>query len=447
MSENDTIDSPPAAPLHQSNNEVTVFEYSTEGMVVPSNVTHVKVTAQNIPSRAFHGHQKVTAVEIAQGVETIGPTAFSQCFALKHIKVSPTVRSLGAGLFGCANYLLEVQLPDTLHQLPPGCFAFCVSLRSFRVPSQTVAIGHRAFWGCRRMISIEIAPGVVRIGGRAFFECSELWNIALPSTVTEVGPGAFDECTELIKHLPQDRTLFLAALKNRFDVLPIHHLCYYQSYQSLTEVVRALHNLIQLNDPYEMPFDCFQMNPLHLLVLSAKPRFELCKLFAAVKGALRFRDKTGSTPMVYAMINFAPNIVPIIKHLSCKLYASHCDCLGLERWKNEIEESLECLDPSDDIVQRGPKVQNYLKTVSKNYTKEVLSNLELGVWSSQLVQVSKMIVEENDADVLPKRPKKRPRFSSESNHDVDDRVNRALCRTLCMADVIIESVLPFISNF
>ncbi|CAJ1959824.1 unnamed protein product [Cylindrotheca closterium] len=453
MSENDTPSPPPAVPLHL--NEVAVFEYSTEGMVVPSNVTHVKITTPNIPSEAFREHKKVTSVEIAQGVVTIATTAFSQCMALKYMKVSPSVLSLGAGAFGCNACLMEVQLPDTVQEIPPSCFAFCISFRSFRVPSQTTVIGQHAFWGCRQMVSIEIPVGVVRIEGRAFLECSDLVNIALPSTVSEVGAGAFDECTELKNYLPEDSMRFIDALKHRFDGLPFHHLCYYQSYQSLSAVTRALHTLIQAACPNdEIPFDCFEMNPLHLLVLSAKPSFELCKVFSSDLDALRCQDITGSCPMVYAMINFAPNIVPIIKHLSRKLYASHYNCLGLERWKVEIESALESLDPSDDVPQRCPKVHNYLKALFKNYTKEGLLSLELGIWKAKLVEVSKTIVEEkNDTGVLPDRPQKRARLLLEhatnesSTTEIDGRVNRVLCRTLCMSDVIIESVLPFISSY
>lgn len=448
MSENDSTDSPPAVALHSD--EITLFEYTSEGLVVPATATHIKITTPTIPSRAFRAHETVRSIEIAQGVKSIEATAFSRCFALKYAKIPPSIECMGPGTFGCDNCLLEVSLPDTLKQIPQGCFAFCVSFRSFRVPSRVITIGHRAFWGCRRLVSIEIPIGVERIEGQAFLECSELFNIALPPTA-EIGPGAFDECTQLSKHLPDDREKFEAALKNRFEDLPIHKLCYYQSYHSLLDFVESMRTLIRSRKSCNSLFDDFQMSPLHLLVLSAKPKFELCKIFSSHPGALRYRDKTGATPMACSMINFAPGIVPIIKHLSRKLYAAHCDCLGLERWKEEIETALESLDPSDDVLQRGPKIQRYLKAVSKNYTKEVLSSLELGVWKSRLDQTSRAIVRENDRGGLAtvERPKKKPRLTIDQDTGIttDGRIDRQLCRTLCMSDVIVESVLPFISNF
>ena len=74
-----------------------------------------------------------------------------------------------------------------------------------------------------------------------------------------------------------------------------------------------------------------------------------------------------------------------------------------------------------------------MKAVFKNYTKEGLLSLELGIWKAKLVEVSKTVVEEmNDTEALPERPQKRAKLLIQSctyessTIDIDDGVNRVL---------------------
>jgi hypothetical protein len=424
----------------------TIFHYTREGLEVPDDATHVKVSAAVVPRQAFHNHKHVKSVEFLPGVITIGPMAFAQCDVLMRIQVPQSVNDIGGGAFGCNAFLMEAELPETLQLIPAGSFAFCLSFCSFRVPSGVLTIGHRAFWGCKRLLSIEIPQGLVRIGGQCFLECSELRNIALPSTASDIGPGAFSQCKKLQENMSgEEPDELITALKTRFDGLPVHKLCYYQGYHTSSSTIGddscdAMDK--RLKESTAFPFDVFEMNPLHILVLSGKPSFELCKVFCKER-MMRNSDCWGMTPIMYAVMNFGPSMVPIIKYISQRHYDRQVENLGLERWRTDIEKALDELQPDDRFSERGIKLRRYLKKIALYYTKEILSLLELSVWKVHMMEESKAIKENKDHSP----PRKKAKIDSCTSVSTDAIVDRVKCRTLCKADIIIACVLPFISDY
>lgn len=207
------------------------------------------------------------------------------------------MNEIGDGAFGCNLLLTEVNLPESLQLIPVACFTFSISLSSFRVPSGVLTIAYRAFWGCKCLLSIETPRSLVRIGGECFLKCCELRNIVLPQTTIEVGPGAFSQCKKLQKHIGEDQqNQIIAYLKTRFDALPLHRFCYYHTYSvsrpcNLDELCESIDN--KSNDD-DTDTDCWDM-----------------------------------TPLLYTIMNYALNIVPIIQHMLQRFYATQVRSLGL----------------------------------------------------------------------------------------------------------------------
>ena len=105
------------------------------------------------------------------------------------------------------------------------------------------------------------------------------------------------------------------ALKHRFDDLPIHKICYYQSYHDNEATMQSLKREInpwttkplgQLNRTGKQQ-DCLGMTPLHILACSTKPTIEMCQLLIEkYPESLIMKDKWGDIPLLYTFWCNAP---------------------------------------------------------------------------------------------------------------------------------------------
>merc|ERR1719438_740479 len=93
----------------------------------------------------------------------------------------------------------------------------------------------------------------------------------------------------------------LDAMKSRLDGLPMHYLCYYQSYDPKVEAIRADKSL-HLSDVSVNDKDCFGMVPLHVLACSMKQDIDLYRLIISRHPkSLVTVDKWGCPPIFYAI--------------------------------------------------------------------------------------------------------------------------------------------------
>ena len=104
-------------------------------------------------------------------------------------------------------------------------------------------------------------------------------------------------------------------LKHRFDELPIHKICYYQSYNDNETSIKKLKRKInpwklkirgQLNVTGKQQ-DCLGMTPLHILACSTKQRIKMYRLLIdKYPETLVMKDKWGDIPLLYAIWCNAP---------------------------------------------------------------------------------------------------------------------------------------------
>eukprot|EP00980_Cylindrotheca_fusiformis_P024656 scaffold12194_cov129-Cylindrotheca_fusiformis.AAC.20 len=437
-----SVDPPSRGSSNSSNDSNILFCYTRASMEVPDDATHVRVSAAVVPRFAFHQHQRVKNIEFLPGVTVIGSMATAQCEVLTKIQVPPSVSAIGGGAFGCNAFLTHVDLPETLQFIPEGSFSFCVSFCSFRVPSGVLSLGHRAFWGCKRLLSIEIPHGLVQIGGECFLECVELRNIVLPTEMSEVGPGAFNHCKALRKEGEHDEEI-VAHLKTRYSELPLHNICYYHTYDSSTsDIVGSVDAIIDEGSTDTAVSDKFEMSPLHVLALSARPSLALCsRIFCKQKDLLQRTDCWGMTPFLYAANNVSPTTLQVVKHISQAHYSKQVESLGLERWKTDVYQTLNQIHPDDQFTERGSKIRMFLKKIAVYYKKEVLSIVELAVWKAYMVEESRGVELDEHS---PSRKEAKSNFFTGISTDM--AVDRVECRTLCKANIVIDCILPFLSK-
>ena len=117
------------------------------------------------------------AVEIPEGVTTIGISAFLFCENLKEIILPASVEKIGKSAFcGCWN-LTKINLPDGLTEIAENLFGNCLSLNNIKLPDGLKKIGNQAFKGCETLTEIKIPANVREVGEKIFADCELLSKI------------------------------------------------------------------------------------------------------------------------------------------------------------------------------------------------------------------------------------------------------------------------------
>jgi hypothetical protein len=219
-----------------------------------------------------------------------------------------------------------------------SAFSNCESLTHVRIPSSVTRIGQAAFADCTRLISLELpealemidlgevsdeASKMIDLDGayvdelRHIYGCRSLVNLVIPSE-QHVEPQYGDEedlGSLKLRHVASCFDDLFRQLQHRFDALPVHRLCYYQSYYSLTE---TMDNLRQSMDPDLSAgpnLDFFGMTPFHILALSQIPNLSLFQALLKVYKVdmIHAKDNFGSTPIDYLCLNHTPDSAMVIQ--------------------------------------------------------------------------------------------------------------------------------------
>ena len=142
-------------------------------------------------------HGRVKSAVIADGVTSIGRSAFDDCTSLTSVTIPDSVTSIGDWAFDGCTSLKSVTIPDSVTSIGDYAFYNCTSLTSVTIPDSVTSIGSSAFSHCRSLTSVTIPDSVTRIGGWAFESCKSLTSVTIPDSVTIIGGSAFSDCDNL----------------------------------------------------------------------------------------------------------------------------------------------------------------------------------------------------------------------------------------------------------
>lgn len=149
------------------------FSYShnlSEITIDPEN-PHLKVEMPFVFSaggRTLSAFFGTGICEIPEGVERIGPNAFSK-------RAGPT----------------DVAFPSTLIEIGENAFSYSPSLRRVEFGENLRIIGNSAFYLCERLSSVLFSEGLEEIGDYAFHSCP-IHLVSLPSSLRKLGEASFD---------------------------------------------------------------------------------------------------------------------------------------------------------------------------------------------------------------------------------------------------------------
>ncbi|EJK61745.1 hypothetical protein THAOC_17710 [Thalassiosira oceanica] len=190
--------------LKQAASQPDVFLLYEGGEVAEefrSKVTHVRVAphVRRIPDHAFEDCDELIGLQLNEGLQVIGYSAFEGCMSLRSVTLPSSVTEIGQWAFSNCGNLVELQLKEGLQVIGARAFYYCSALRSVTLPSSVTELSEFAFHGCSNLAEVRLNNGLRIIGDYAFKICTEVRTMTIPSTVTELGKGTFGCCRNLVE--------------------------------------------------------------------------------------------------------------------------------------------------------------------------------------------------------------------------------------------------------
>jgi hypothetical protein len=276
------------------------------------------------------------------------------------------------------------------------------------------------------------------------YGCPSLMNLVLPSEQHFAQLDEYDD--ELRKGFKLDSAAsnfddFVGKLQHRLDVLPVHRLCYYQSYYPVMEAMEKLRQSMDEDPGAGQKVDAFGMTPFHILALSQTPNLSLFEALMKIYKVdiIRTRDKFGSTPIDYLCMNHAPGSAMVIQSLLQTIFAERLRWLGLVRWKSDMLASIdEAL--ATEFSSRRSAIGLLCYKLATYDRLESVSLLELALWQMKIDCCKAAYETDHERDEA--RSFKSPRLDKAHL----DGFDRQSCQINIGADVVISNVLPFLDK-
>ncbi|KAL3930785.1 MAG: hypothetical protein SGBAC_011610, partial [Bacillariaceae sp.] len=318
-----------------------------------------------ITCELFESCRQLYEIEIPRTAKVIEQSAFENCEALEALDLLHCTQCLTIekSAFKSCSRLSWITLPPNLEgMIEEGTFEGCFQLTHIRASKNVANIG--GLEDCESLLSLEVPQEVEGIqlnivdydGGNiddgwgsfqeATLECSSLVNLYLPPSASVQGLDRvlnvpIPESFHLAK-VARDWRDLVAKLQKRFDGLPLHKVCYFQSYHPIEDTIHQVRSILVDNQSTVLQVNAFGMTPVHILALAHSPRVKLLQeLLNSVDVALTAEDRFGSTPLGYLVQNFSAGGLQATRWLMEKVVEQRGGFLGLERWKQELLVLLE----------------------------------------------------------------------------------------------------------
>lgn len=385
----------------------------------------------------------------------IGSSAFKRCSALTHLHLPSSLEFIGPFAFSMCTQLSSVHFQDvdddksSLREIEGLTFLKCHSLSHFRCPSGVTRIRTCAFSKCRKLLSLELPKGLEMIDADGwslgpnelaaspnFLDCPSLVNVVIPpdQSAQFLEPGQFLlrppewKLHGIYDHLND----LIDKLQHRFDDLPIHRLCYYQSYYPLSEVTEKIQKALKSANPLIADscdrVDCLGMTPFHILALSQTTNVRLFQTLVMnlgddrIRQMIRTKDMVDGGPLLYLLKNHSQESTKAIRLLLEILFEPRLRQRALVRWMDGIEGFIDDqLNPSSLSAENA--ISLMLIELMRYVRLESISLLELALWKAKIDDY------ESCPDTIGK-----------------PSVDRESCRINSGADVIIPNALLFLGD-
>ena len=165
-------------------------------------------TLTELGNRAFNSCAKIERLDFSHtALVKIGSECFAACTALTDVNFhTDTLNSIEASAFSGCVKLKAALLPDSVSNISTWAFRGCEVLSEFTWPmgwktaNRINSGGSKEgmiFQECKALRTITVPEGVTAIPTYALKGCNYLRYINLPSTLTAIGDSAFEDCTAI----------------------------------------------------------------------------------------------------------------------------------------------------------------------------------------------------------------------------------------------------------
>ena len=179
----------------------------------------------SIGSSAFYECGSMLSIDIPNSVTSIGDSALDYCASLISIEIPANVTSIGSTPFWCCDNLMGITVDtnNTTYHSSGNCLiatnskTLIAGTGASVIPNDgsVTSIQSYAFYNCTGLSSITVPDCVTSIGSSAFSGCSGLINATIGNGVTSLG-SIFEGCTGLT-------TLTLPFVGDRKDGTGYHN--------------------------------------------------------------------------------------------------------------------------------------------------------------------------------------------------------------------------------
>lgn len=166
---------------------------------IPSFVTSPtdgkKYSIRKIREKAFFSHDSLAVVIIANEVQTIGISAFSECKSLKTVRTG--ARDISANAFANCGSLRNITIFEGTKEIGERAFANCERITEISLPSEISILGPSIFRNCKSLKNFSLGNGPTIIPEYMLAECDSVNSVVLPETITAIEMSAFEGCSQL----------------------------------------------------------------------------------------------------------------------------------------------------------------------------------------------------------------------------------------------------------
>ncbi|MFR5438966.1 MAG: stalk domain-containing protein [Monoglobus pectinilyticus] len=132
-----------------------------------------------------------------KALETIGYSAFQNCYSLTEVTIPENVTSIGSEIFKNCTSLKKVNLNNALKEIGSAAFINCYYLTEITIPKGVESIKTKTLKNCTYLKNVNLSEGLKYIGNEAFTKCASLSDIELPESIESVSSTIFLNCDRI----------------------------------------------------------------------------------------------------------------------------------------------------------------------------------------------------------------------------------------------------------
>ena len=165
-------------------NDVRYIIYDDLATYVQKEHPKMHIPFDNI--KYYLNDQKITSLEIPEGVTIIGENAFQKCSDLTSLTLPDGITSIGENAFLRCTGLTSLTFPSSLTKIGDNAFCECYGLKSLTLPDGITEINSYTFATCLNLTSLTLSANLTSISLGGFKGCFALKNLTIPSGLTSL---------------------------------------------------------------------------------------------------------------------------------------------------------------------------------------------------------------------------------------------------------------------